>query len=305
MKHLFYCLFLMLLCVGCKGEDDPITEEKHDSLSATTRMGGSIDLTLSGSTVLISWTRSFGYNVGISVEVFIEANGIKTVVGTYSSDEDSGSGSFSVSSGIPNLNYIPNSVSLKARVRDLPRYGLSRESVIVSVHNTNSSDPNNPEAIVCNHPSISGTQSLTIMVDKNLGYIDFYRGKDGTGLFAFKFSIGTRIGYDPVTHDPLFSGEKSVQIARFYPWATPGTDPLLHFYLSNMEKFVGDPNAIASLEVRIYDISCQKLAPANDFPQCTNYYKYEFSNVPLGYINQYQSVTMNAVKETRPRSGSY
>lgn len=54
MKHLFYCLFLMLLCVGCKGEDDPITEEKHDSLSATTRMGGSIDLTLSGSTVLIS-----------------------------------------------------------------------------------------------------------------------------------------------------------------------------------------------------------------------------------------------------------
>ena len=227
------------------------------------------------------------------------------MVGTYSSDEDSGSGSFSVSSGIPNLNYIPNSVSLKARVRDLPRYGLSRESVIVSVHNTNSSDPNNPEAIVCNHPSISGTQSLTIMVDKNLGYIDFYRGKDGTGLFAFKFSIGTRIGYDPVTHDPLFSGEKSVQIARFYPWATPGTDPLLHFYLSNMEKFVGDPNAIASLEVRIYDISCQKLAPANDFPQCTNYYKYEFSNVPLGYINQYQSVTMNAVKETRPRSGSY
>lgn len=28
MKHLFYCLFLMLLCIGCKGEDDPITEEK-------------------------------------------------------------------------------------------------------------------------------------------------------------------------------------------------------------------------------------------------------------------------------------
>lgn len=305
MKHLFYCLFLMLLCVGCKGEDDPITEEKHDSLSATTRMGGSIDLTLSGSTVLISWTRPFGYNVGISVEVFIEANGIKTVVGTYSSDEDSGSGSFSVSSGIPNLNYIPNSVSLKARVRDLPRYGLSRESVIVSVHNTNSSDPNNPEAIVCNHPSISGTQSLTIMVDNKLGYIDFYRGKDGTGLFVFKFSIGARIGYDPVTHEPLFSGEKSVQTERFYPWSTPGTDPLLHFYLSNMEKFVGNPNAIASLEVRIYDISCQKLAPVNDFPQCTNYYKYEFSNVPLGYINQYQSVTMNAVKETRPRSGSY
>lgn len=26
MKHLFYCLFLMLLCIGCKGEDDPIIE---------------------------------------------------------------------------------------------------------------------------------------------------------------------------------------------------------------------------------------------------------------------------------------
>ena len=262
----------MLLCVGCKGEDDLITEEKHDSLSATTRMGGSIDLTLSGSTVIISWMRPFGYNVGISVEVFIEANGIKTVVGTYSSAEDSGRGSFSVSSGIPNLNYIPNTVSLKARVRDLPRYGPSRESVTVSVHNTNSPDPNNPEAIVCNHSSISGTQSLTIMVDNNLGYIDFYRGKDGTGLFVFKFSVGTRIGYDPVTHDPLFSGEKSVQTERFYPWSTPGYNPLLHFYLSNMEKFVGDPNAVVSLEVRIYDISCQKLAPVNDFPQCTNYY---------------------------------
>lgn len=290
----------MLLCVGCKGEDDLITEEKNDSSSAMTRMGGSIDLTLSGSTVLISWTRPFGYNVGISVEVFIETTG--TVIGSYSSDKDSGSGSFSVNGGSP---YIPGSVSLKARVRDLPRYGLSRELATVSVHNTNSSDPNNPEAIVCNHSSISGTQSLTIMVDNNLGYIDFYRGKDGPGLFVFKFSVGTRIGYDPVTHDPLFSGEKSVQTERFYPWSTPGTTPLLHFYLSNMEKFVGDPNAIASLEVRIYDISCRKLAPVNDFPQCTNYYKYEFSNVPLGYINQYQSVTMNAVKETRPRSGSY
>ena len=86
MKHLFYCLFLMLLCVGCSKEDDPLPEERTDSSSAMTRMGGNIDLTLSGSTVLISWTRPFGYNVGISVEVFIAANGIETVVGKYSKD---------------------------------------------------------------------------------------------------------------------------------------------------------------------------------------------------------------------------
>ena len=55
MKHLFYCLFLMLLCIGCKGEDDPITEEKNDPSSATTRgPSGSLDLSLSGNVVSIS-----------------------------------------------------------------------------------------------------------------------------------------------------------------------------------------------------------------------------------------------------------
>lgn len=70
MKHLFYCLFLMLLCIGCKGEDDPITEEKNDPSSATTRgPSGSLDLSLSGNVVSISWNEPFGKYVGIEVGV--------------------------------------------------------------------------------------------------------------------------------------------------------------------------------------------------------------------------------------------
>ena len=305
MKHLFYCLFLMLLCVGCSKEDDPLPEERTDSSSAMTRMGGNIDLTLSGSTVLISWTRPFGYNVGISVEVFIAANGIETVVGKYSSAEDSGRGSFSVSSGIPNLNYIPNTVSLKARVRDLPRYGPSRESVTVSVHNTNSPDPNNPGTTVCNHSLIYGNPTLGIVVDPFLERINFYRGVNHAGLLVFKFGVGYLERYDPITGQALFRSEETIQSAGFGPAPSPdGTATnLLTFGLPAMSGFANISTATASLEVRMYDISCQKLGHSGNFPECTHYFKYEFSNVPLASINR--SVTMNAVKETRPLSGSY
>ena len=73
MKHLFYCLFLMLLCVGCKGEDDPMTEEENNSSSATTRAPGSLDLSLSGNVVSISWNEPFGKYVGIEVGVSTES----------------------------------------------------------------------------------------------------------------------------------------------------------------------------------------------------------------------------------------
>lgn len=91
MKHLFYCLFLMLLCVGCKGEDEPITEEKNDSSPATTRASGSLDLSLSGNVVSISWNVPFGVNVGIEVEV---SAGSGMSLGSFSSSDDSGSDLF-------------------------------------------------------------------------------------------------------------------------------------------------------------------------------------------------------------------
>ena len=96
MKHLFYCLFLMLLCIGCKGEDDPIIEEKNDPSSATTRgPSGSLDLSLSGNVVSISWNEPFGKYVGIEVGV---STGSGMSLGSFSSSNDSGSEKFFVSS---------------------------------------------------------------------------------------------------------------------------------------------------------------------------------------------------------------
>lgn len=96
MKHLFYCLFLMLLCIGCKGEDDPITEEKNDPSSATTRgPSGSLDLSLSGNVVSISWNEPFGKYVGIEVGV---STGSGMSLGSFSSSNDSGSEKFFLSS---------------------------------------------------------------------------------------------------------------------------------------------------------------------------------------------------------------
>ena len=82
MKHLFYCLFLMLLCVGCKGEDDPMTEEENNSSSATTRAPGSLDLSLSGNVVSISWNEPFGEGIGIEVGV---STGSGMSLGSFSS----------------------------------------------------------------------------------------------------------------------------------------------------------------------------------------------------------------------------
>ena len=96
MKHLFYCLFLMLLCIGCKGEDDPIIEEKNDPSSATTRgPSGSLDLSLLGNVVSISWNEPFGKYGGIEVGVFTESG---MSLGSFSSSNDSGSEKFFVSS---------------------------------------------------------------------------------------------------------------------------------------------------------------------------------------------------------------
>ncbi len=303
MKHLFYCLFLMLLCVGCSKEDDPLPEERTDSSSAMTRMGGSISLTLSGNTVFISWSKPFGDNVGISVEVFNENTG--AAIGSFSSAESSGNEGFSVSSGNPYLNYIPGTTSVKARVRDLPRYAPSRELITVSVNNTNSPDPNNPGTTACNHSLIYGNPTLGIVVDPSLERINFYRGVNHAGLLVFKFGVGYLERYDPVTGQAIFRSEETIQSAGFGP--APSLDGtatnLLTFGLPAMSGFANISTATASLEVRIYDISCQKLGHSGNFPECMHYFKYEFSNVPLASINR--SVTMNAVKETRPRSGSY
>lgn len=76
-------------------EDDPITEEENDSSSATTRAPGSLDLSLSGNVVSISWDEPFGKDVGIEVGV---STGSGMSLGSFSSSNDSGSDLFFLSS---------------------------------------------------------------------------------------------------------------------------------------------------------------------------------------------------------------
>lgn len=92
MKHLFYCLFLMLLCIGCK--EKMIRSQKKKMTLRLQRQGGpsgSLDLSLSGNVVSISWNEPFGKYVGIEVGV---STGSGMSLGSFSSSNDSGSEKF-------------------------------------------------------------------------------------------------------------------------------------------------------------------------------------------------------------------
>ena len=67
-------------------------KEKNDPSSATTRgPSGSLDLSLSGNVVSISWNEPFGKYVGIEVGV---STGSGMSLGSFSSSNDSGSEKF-------------------------------------------------------------------------------------------------------------------------------------------------------------------------------------------------------------------
>ena len=288
MKHLFYCLFLMLLCIGCKGEDDPITEEKNDPSSATTRgPSGSLDLSLSGNVVSISWNEPFGKYVGIEL-------GVSTVsgmsLGSFSSSNDSGSEKFFLSS------IASYSGPVTATVRGRSSNGYVGQPITISLGIMN--DPAKPPR--CSHGYNPRYPVLSIGVDLEHNFY-FSRGefpKRGLLLYILhvqSFDHYEYLPYYPYTPTPVYDVEDITNWVDL-PVLTSSMSEVIKISHPQLDRFWDRPDATFTLDIRLYDGGCPKLSPGNgsSLPACTNYCVYKTTNLePLSQI--VRSVKMSQV----------
>ena len=288
MKHLFYCMFLMLLCIGCKGEDDPITEEKNDPSSATTRgPSGSLDLSLSGNVVSISWNEPFGKYVGIEVGV---STGSGMSLGSFSSSNDSGSEKFFLSS------IASYSGPVTATVRGRSSNGYVGQPITISLGIMN--DPAKPPR--CSHGYNPRYPVLSIGVDLEHNFY-FSRGefpKRGLLLYILhvqSFDHYEYLPYYPYTPTPVYDVEDITNWVDL-PVLTSSMSEVIKISHPQLDRFWDRPDATFTLDIRLYDGGCPKLSPGNgsSLPACTNYCVYKTTNLePLSQI--VRSVKMSQV----------
>lgn len=75
--------FLLNSC----SKDEELEQLDENSEVTTRALSGSVDMSLTGSTVSISWDQPFGEGIGITVTVFDNTG---ATYGSFSSEEDSG-----------------------------------------------------------------------------------------------------------------------------------------------------------------------------------------------------------------------
>lgn len=296
MKHLFYCLFLMLLCVGCKGEDDPMTEEENNSSSATTRAPGSLDLSLSGNVVSISWNEPFGEGIGIEVGV---STGSGMSLGSFSSSDDSGSDLFFLSS----ITSYSGPVTATVRGRSSNGYIVGKP-ITISLGILN--DPTAPPK--CNHGYSPSYPLLGISVGLNNNFY-FSRGEFiKRGLLLYVLHVQSFDHYEyvpPYGYYPVYDVEDITNRVNL-PALTSSTSDVVIINHPQLDRFWSRPDATFTLDIRIYDGECPKLAPGNhsSLPACTNYCVYQVTNLePLSNISR--SVRMSQVLDGEVHTPSY
>nr|WP_303775547.1 hypothetical protein [Bacteroides intestinalis] len=296
MKHLFYCLFLMLLCVGCKGEDDPMTEEENNSSSATTRAPGSLDLSLSGNVVSISWNEPFGEGIGIEVGV---STGSGMSLGSFSSSDDSGSDLFFLSS----ITSYSGPVTATVRGRSSNGY-IVGQPITISLGILN--DPTAPPK--CNHGYSPSYPLLGISVGLNNNFY-FSRGEFiKRGLLLYVLHVQSFDHYEyvpPYGYYPVYDVEDITNRVNL-PALTSSTSDVVIINHPQLDRFWSRPDATFTLDIRIYDGECPKLAPGNhsSLPACTNYCVYQVTNLePLSNISR--SVRMSQVLDGEVHTPSY
>lgn len=296
MKHLFYCLFLMLLCVGCKGEDDPMTEEENDSSSATTRAPGSLDLSLSGNVVSISWDEPFGANVGIEVGV---SAGSGMSLGSFSSSDDSGNDLFFLSS------IASYSGPVTATVRGSSSNGyIVGQPITISLGILN--DPTAPPK--CSHGYSPSYPLLGINVGLDHNFYFSRREFTKRGLLLYVLHVQSLDYYEyvpPYGYKPVYDVEDITNWVNL-PALTTSTSEVVIINHPQLDRFWSRSDATFTLDIRIYDGECPKLSPGNhsSFPTCTNYCVYQVTNLePLKDISR--SVRMSQVLDGKVHTPSY
>lgn len=282
MKHSFFCVLLMLLCLACNKEEELKNEKK--SSNVTTRMAGNIDFSLSGYTVFVNWDRPFGYGIGISIQVVTDSG---FSVGSFSSSSDSGSEQFTL------YQSIQQGESLTAIVRGMSSAGMPGGlPKTFSLGNLRPGpDPTIPPR--CNHSYAPSNPLLEISIDID-GNLNFYREFSKAGLLVYVLHVQNFIGYDQYLK-PKYDFV-DIKNGVNLPELGGNTSNRTKIFLPEIARFLSMPDATFSLEVRIYSGECSKLSSNSGvFPDCTNYCVYNTVNLePLEKINRI--VRMNQIR---------
>lgn len=264
-------LFLFLLNSCSKNEE---LEELDENSEVTTRsLSGSVDMSLTGSTVSISWNQPFGEGVGITVTVFDNTG---ATYGSFSSKEDSGSDYFSLS--LPDL--YPTG-SLVALVRDLPEFGISTEFEYVGITNNNSGSGTNPESQFCDH-DYSVENNITVAFDDNFSKCTINHALFNSGKLMMLLSVGERTFIE----EKEFNSD-SCMYNIYIPDGTHNPTMANHITtinVSQFQKYLSSSFTTMRCEVRFYHSSCPKVQSnyGTEFPTCTHYYKFEIPTQPFG-----------------------
>lgn len=268
-KYFFLLSILSLFLLNSCSKEE--LENIEEGSEITTRALGSVNMSLTGSIVSISWSQPFGEGVGITVTVFDNTG---ATYGGFSSKEDSGYDFFSLS--LPDL--YPTG-SLVALVRDLPESGISTRLEYVGITNNNSGSGSNPGSQFCDH-DYSVENNITVAFDDNFSKCTINHALFNPGKLMMLLSVGTR------TPSGGFDGEEQMY-SIYIPDGTHNqtiANGITTINVSQFQKYLSSTFTTMRCEVRFYHSSCPKVQSnyGTEFPTCTHYYKFEIPTQPFG-----------------------
>ena len=225
-KYFFLLGILSLFLLNSCSKDEELEQLDENSEVTTRALSGSIDMSITGSTVSISWNQPFGEGVGITVTVFDNTG---ATYGGFSSEEDSGSDFFGLS--LPDL--YPTG-SLVALVRDLPESGISTEFEYVGITNNNSGSGTNPNPQYCDHDYSVGN-NITVAFDDNFSKCTINHALFNPGKLMMLLSVGTRT-FEEEWDGADFDGD-SCKYSIYIPDGTRNPTIANHITTINVSQF--------------------------------------------------------------------
>ena len=254
------------------------------------------DLSLLGNVVSISWNEPFGEGIGIEVGV---STGSGMSLGSFSSSDDSGSDLFFLSS----ITSYSGPVTATVRGRSSNGY-IVGQPITISLGILN--DPTAPPK--CNHGYSPSYPLLGISVGLNNNFY-FSRGEFiKRGLLLYVLHVQSFDHYEyvpPYGYYPVYDVEDITNRVNL-PALTSSSSDVVIINHPQLDRFWSRPDATFTLDIRIYDGECPKLAPGNhsSLPACTNYCVYQVTNLePLSNISR--SVRMSQVLDGEVHTPSY
>lgn len=289
-KYFFLLGILSLFLLNSCSKDEELEQLDENSEVTTRALSGSVDMSLTGSTVSISWDQPFGEGIGITVTVFDNTG---ATYGSFSSEEDSGYDFFRLY--LPEL--YPTS-SLVALVRDLPESGISTKFEYVGITNNNSGSGTNPDPQYCEHEYSVGN-NISVSFDSNFSKCTINHSLLNPGKLMMLLSVGERTFIE----EKEFNGD-SCMYNIYIPDGTHNPTMANHITtinVSQFQKYLSSSFTTMRCEVRFYHSSCPHVQSnyGTEFPSCTHYYKYEIPTQTFGGGRTYSGY-FSEVKQRRP-----